>query len=170
MYNYLYLSYHQKGMFMLKISSMDRDLYVLSKYKALCVSKYILMLVLVILSFFIMYRRYSYAPFYILIVLALLPNFVSAMFVNIKDKPNRFHYLKYKLNYSRRKYLSNLVSIYFCNSLFVLWRISFFFHAPKTPWLINLPLLFILLQLGCKLIGQYLYFFLYKYRLLNNKI
>ena len=161
---------------------MKSEIRTIANYKALQISKNYINGALIIAAFFFGYFQ-SMSPFYILIIINLIPIALSvgipdlAKKSNLRlcgsiicDKPFRLNILKKKYKYSRLHYISASITYLFAIILLGLWQYRNSIDYYGRVYLQNIPCAILLTGLTLRLFCIFFYRRKLPYDLLHNKI
>jgi len=165
-----------------KAYQMRKEIRLISKYKALGLSKNFMSICLVISTIYVSLQRYPVSPLYILFLLHVLPPILSFA---IKDYANRYHNkiliylskenpfllsaLKRKYHYSRINDSSNTFSFYFTLIMLILWQYNYITMYYIESWHLYIPVIILSVALFIRSIGTIFYQFKLHYDISTNK-
>lgn len=163
---------------------IKKEIIIISRHRALVISKHILTFVLSSLALYVGIRGYAVSPLYILLVLNALPPILTSSIHNYNQQKsaNKVHHftntnqiivligLKNKYRYSRIRYIAN--SVAFITSLFLLsiWHYSYQIAPIKEPVLNLLPFILLLSIILFRILLYIVYRVKIPYDLSHNRV
>ena len=167
-----------------KAATMKKEINAVAGYRALMISKYFITLLLGIASFYLGIIRYAMSPFYILLMLNILPpilnyalkdyakkNIVNRLLAGfVEDIPFQLNMLKRKYKYSRLNYFSNSISYLFALLLLCLWQYNYNITENINELIIKLPLTILATGVSLRFLGIVVYRLKFPYDLSHNKL
>ena len=150
--------------------NFSAQLKKLSKYRALVTARRFLLFALLALTLYVGYLGVSLVPFYLSVMLALLPNLLKGVFRANKSTEVLLPIVERRLDYSKEKHLSTLFSFYLTIVLLMLWAFRFQTFEQIIPIIKYTPTILIISALGIYTIGQYYYFMKFHRSMMNNDI
>lgn len=160
---------------------INKEIRSLSNYRALLLSKYYISVLLLIVSIYLVIKKYPASSFYILIILYTFPailNFAlsdyakkykSKLLLRItKDIPFILQSLKNKYKYTQLNYISNSITYLLCMLLLFLWQIS---YSKSSEGLLSLvPYIIIVSGIAVRIIFLIIYHFKLTHHVKHNRI
>jgi len=166
-----------------KAVAMKKEIRMIANYRALILCKLILSLFLGATSLYLGLIGYAMSPFYILLILNLLPpiltNALKGNQNNIKIKqfayiiletPFQLNSLKGKYKYSRTKYIANMVSYLIAIFLILCWQYNYLTSENSQNFLFYFPLIALCLGLLSRLLLVVVYRLKLPYDLSHNRV
>ena len=166
-----------------KAEVMKKEIWMISNYRALIISKYFLSLCLFIAFYFARFFQYIMSPMYILIVLNAFPPILSFAFKDYakkndnkfsiyatKERPFLLNSLKRKYNYSRVNDISNSLTFLLTLLLLSLWQYNFNTLHNIPNKLIYLPSMIVITSVILRLFGIIFYKIKLHYTLIHNRL
>jgi len=166
-----------------KAYAMKNEIRAISGYRALIISKFFLSVSLILSTLYIGFFGYQISPFYIFLVLNLLPPILSYALKDYvkryqfkllkqiaEDTPFHLSTLKKKYHYSRLGYVTNSISFLFSLVFLFLWQ----YNCSTTPNTISTilyqPTFFILTSILIRFTGIIFYRIKLPIDLVNNRV
>lgn len=165
-----------------KAAVINNEIRILSKYRALLLSKYYLTAVLGAISVYLGMKHYAASSLYILIVLQGLPPILTYALKEHYKKPSKktkkifqdfpfeLNYLKRKYKYSRQNYASESVSYLISGILICLWQINYTNTPGLNLYLHRLPLFTLASALLLRFLAVIIYRLKLPFDLMHNKL
>ena len=147
-----------------------RDLKNLSKFKALKTARYSTMAMLLVAAVYTAYYGYTLVPFYLGVLLTLLPSLLLTALQEEKEQPNTCAHAARNLGYSKKRHQTMSFSFSLTVLLILLWLFRYLKYPPVELWMKYSPAIIIISALLIYTIGQCYYFRLYDQYMMNNQI
>jgi hypothetical protein len=160
---------------------MKREIRLIAKYRALIISKYFITLLLCIMSLYLGIMRYALSPFYILLVLNILPPVLNHVIREYsgknrllsdirKDQPFKLKLLKNKYKYTRLNYVSNSISYLSALLLIGMWQYNYSASENMIDLIVPVPVIILAAGIFVRLLGIIFYQLKLSYDLSHNRM
>jgi len=166
-----------------KALSMKKEIRIISKYRALIISKYYLFLLLILVSLYLGMINYAMSPLYIAIILYFLPMIVGFALKDyakkyrhkilisiIEESPFLLNHMKSKYKYSKLNYISNAIAYVIALLLIALWQYNYSTMVRINPFLQIIPVLILFSALTLRYLGIIYYQIKLHYDLSHNRV
>lgn len=122
-------------------NKLSMEIFLIASYCGLMKSKYILLVVFVIISFFNMYLGYTPTSIYILMVLVFLPYIITQVLQNRRVEEGTLTLSSYakKYHYSKIVSIANNLTYTLVILLILLWILNFKTYPHKHLWFSKVP-------------------------------
>lgn len=146
------------------------DLFLLCNYKALLTVRNYLLSCFTIMSFYFGYYRITLIPFYLLILLVILPSLLHNAFKENTKVADYFPQLSTRMGYCAKKQKSLRSVFYLILVMLFLWYLRWQTLSNIATWNRLLPSILIISSLVIYTIGQYYYFVRFHKAMMEHSI
>ncbi len=166
-----------------KSTVMQREIMIISRHRALMISKYYLTIVLSIISIYLAIKCLAVSSLYVLITLNALPPIFSYGLNDYAKKHNNtlvnkiiyessfsLILLKQKYKYTRLYYMSNSITYYITILLILLWQINYSYSNYIDYYSRYLPSYVIISGLSLRILLIIIYRIKLHFDLVNNRV
>lgn len=148
----------------------NHDLFLLCNYKALLITRNYLLSCFILITFYFGYYRITLIPFYLLILLVILPSLLQNAFKEKTEVADYFPQLSTRMGYSAKKQKSLRAVFYLILVMLFLWYHRWQALSNIATWNKILPTILIISSLIIYTIGQYYYFVRFHKAMMNHSI
>jgi hypothetical protein len=164
-----------------KAAAMKIEIRTIAGYRALIVSKFFMSLLLFLASLYLGYLRYALSPFYILLMLNILPPVLKSAFKEYAlknklisrltaDEPFQLNILKTKYKYTKLSYSANTMSYLFALLLLCLWQYNYSTSSYIDVLVSRFPLFILISGVLLRFLGIVYYRLKFPFDLSHNKL
>lgn len=146
------------------------ELFKLCNYSALLTACNYLIATLILSAFYFGYYGITIIPFYLTLLLVLLPHVLKGLCPDCNSSGNQLTYLRGRLKYSSKKHNSYKISFYLIVALLLLWHLRWTTLPQIGLWMRRIPTILIISSLLIYTIGQYYYFLKFHKALMSNSL
>lgn len=151
-------------------TKLRHDLHQICRYKALSTARRYLILMLLLLTLYVGYYGISLVPFYLCVMLAILPSLLLDAFQGSKEPSKTLTNVIHSLGYTKKRFQGLKVTFYLTLALLLLWFVRLLKQPLVEVWLKYSPAILIISSLLIYTIGQYYYFRRFHELLMSNRI
>ena len=154
-------------------NTLKRELWIVAKYRALIITRYLLLLFLISGTFIVSYFDYALSPLYILLLFSILKYYspkINWLSPYVKEPEFQLTTVKKKYDYKRIHYLSHFITFHFVLVLLFLWQFNYITLPDMNRWLVLLPGFILLTGVIIRFVGSLYYYFKLDHALSNNSL
>ena len=168
---------------MTKSTIMKHEIWKVSNYRTLIFTTYYMSFYLIICTLYNGYMGYALSPFYILILLHIMPPILSHIIINISAQSNSIWFknplknnpflltsLQRKYNFNKQDYIIRSFNFYFILFLIILWQINYRSSTLFYQWYSFAPGVLLGSLVLLRILGTLIYYVKIHYTLTHNKL